>query len=315
MSDLIDTVPASVDRDWATDWATPEFWATATPDIVDQCLREGADPNVHNERGEGPLHWVIWSRRARRELGPDGRMTLSGLESGADPSHTEAIIALLLDGGADVNAPTILGFRPLHYAARWGASGTGKILIQAGAEIEAQTPDGRTAMHEAAKHGPAEMIDTLIDAKADISACSKDGTRPLHEAAEHDNVEAISALLDAKVDMDVRNDLGQTPLHRAQLALYPLPAQVLLAAGANVNALDNRDEIPLHWAARDGTDEMVTLLVEEGGAIGARNIDGATPSDLASRVSGAGRVRRPGVAAILSNASTRREGQQGREAR
>ncbi len=52
-----------------------------------------------------------------------------------------------------------------------------------------------------------------------------------------------------------------------------------LAAGANVNAVNNSRETPLQWAVIDGQKEVVKLLIAEGADVNAKDILGKTPLD------------------------------------
>jgi ankyrin repeat protein len=58
-------------------------------------------------------------------------------------------------------------------------------------------------------------------------------------------------------------------------------AEVLLEAGAAVDALDKNNNTPLHYAAGYGRKECVELLLKNGAAVTLRNLDGKTPVDVA----------------------------------
>ena len=53
--------------------------------------------------------------------------------------------------------------------------------------------------------------------------------------------------------------------------------QSLVAEGANVNARDNINATPLHWAAHEGHVSVAEFLIEEGANIEARSGGGFTP--------------------------------------
>jgi ankyrin repeat protein len=67
---------------------------------------------------------------------------------------------------------------------------------------------------------------------------------------------------------------------------------VLLAAGADVNAVQRDSYAPLHAAAQHGDDEMVELFLSAGADPTARIADGSTPADLAEAAGHADVARR-----------------------
>ena len=56
---------------------------------------------------------------------------------------------------------------------------------------------------------------------------------------------------------------------------------LLIDAGADVHARDERGETPLHDAAQSGEAEGVEMLLDAGADAKARNYDGVFPVDLA----------------------------------
>jgi ankyrin repeat protein len=82
---------------------------------------------------------------------------------------------------------------------------------------------------------------------------------------------------------DARTGLGSTPLHLAATNSDPGALQVLLAAGANVNAKDAEGNTPLHMAAYTNRYEQARLLLEAGADIEAVSSGGRTPIALARK--------------------------------
>ena len=57
--------------------------------------------------------------------------------------------------------------------------------------------------------------------------------------------------------------------------------EILIQAGADINASDAEGWTPLHLAAGYGTSEMVHILLEAGANARARTLSGAVPFDMA----------------------------------
>jgi len=57
---------------------------------------------------------------------------------------------------------------------------------------------------------------------------------------------------------------------------------VLLKAGADMEAKDDRGRTPLHWACLNGRIPIVRLLLEKGAEANVRDTENHAPLDLAS---------------------------------
>ena len=104
--------------------------------------------------------------------------------------------------------------------------------------------------------------------------------------------ETVAACLEAGADLDARHesapfstgpfldtDGGNTPLHFASGSSWDLAVTaVLLAAGADVKARNQRGATPLHMAARSNHNPAVVAeLVRAGADLNARDAEGNTP--------------------------------------
>ena len=104
-------------------------------------------------------------------------------------------------------------------------------------------------------------------------------TPPLHWAARNGQVEIARMLIAGGADVDAVDALGRTPLHVG--VEHPAIVELLLAGGASVDALDEFDNTPLHRAVR--WERSVALLIEYGADVSARNAFRKSPLDLCMR--------------------------------
>jgi hypothetical protein len=132
--------------------------------------------------------------------------------------------------------------------------------------------------------------------KAGIAYLDKRGlsvsTEALRDAARRADADAVKALLDAGVAADTgAADLTQTPLYFATAqACHSQGAEtdwlvetvrLLLAAGADINRVDDNRNTALFHAAQYCGPRIVALLVEGGARVDARNGSGISPLAMA----------------------------------
>ncbi|XP_075351527.1 protein phosphatase 1 regulatory subunit 16A [Mycteria americana] len=103
--------------------------------------------------------------------------------------------------------------------------------------------------------------------------------RLLEAAARHD-AEEVRHFLQSGVSPDLCNEDGLTALHQCCIDDYGDVVTVLLEAGADVNARDSELWTPLHAAATCGHLRLVQLLIQRGADLLAVNSDGNMPYDL-----------------------------------
>ena len=95
---------------------------------------------------------------------------------------------------------------------------------------------------------------------------------PIHSAVWNGDLEGVQAELDNGVDVDEKDDLwGRTPLHIAAEEGHKEIAELLIAAGADVNAKDSVGFTPLHEAAFYGQNEIAELLIAKGADVNAKD--------------------------------------------
>ena len=263
-------------------FASTYFWDTA---VIRVLLAAGAEVDARNQRGATPLH----------------------LAAGQNP--TLIVVVELVEAGADLKARDRDGNTPLHLARRNRNAAVAHLLLELGSDPTAVNDAGEVAdptdcgywnTQDFARIATAEATAACLEAGADVNERDENGNTPLLLATGHwgggmdgspanEDPAVVRLLLEAGADVNARNNGGSTPLANAaggklvgttrggmlDLAEIPAIVAVLLAAGAEVGSTSGATL--LNKAAFVEGLETVTMLLEAGADIHAREGDGDTP--------------------------------------
>lgn len=210
--------------------------------------------------------------------------------------QTEAALALLRAGAAVPDSALAL-------AARGGLDGLVRQLLARGVRDDAEG----SALHAAAQYGHASTLKLLLAHGANAGAkAQNDGFTALHLAVMGRHVEAVRVLLAGKAPIEARDHEGRTPLAWGPFAYRPQPKHIyrklgqphdtvhvdpgeavvinlLLDAGARIDAVDQEGDTPLHEAVRLRSLRGAQALVLRGAKVDAKNRAGETPLTLAKQ--------------------------------
>ncbi len=144
-------------------------------------------------------------------------------------------------------------------------------------------PDSPVA--DAAQRGDLAAVRLLLRDGADVNAAQGDGMTALHWAAERGNRQLAEVLLYAGARVDAGTRIGHyTPLHLAARAAHGQVVTLLLDEGADPEArTTNSGASALHLAAGAGDPSVIEALVEAGADVNAREAAwGQTPLTFAA---------------------------------
>ncbi len=261
---------------------------------VQLLLEHGARTDFTDSGGRTLLHLLAW-----------------GAANGPD------IAELLIARGLDVNQADRQRHEvPLHRLARAGRTTALTLLIAHGAAVDARDVRERTPLIFAAEAGNLAAIEALLAAGAAIDASDLDGVTTLSAAVEAAQVEAVAHLL-AHHASSVQTDLaavrgwthlrlgqhyklqallaaepavaaarlihGQTLLMRAADRGDAQSARLLLEAGADPRAVDERGRSALMHAVQSSGPDRATLvasLLKAGASAGFADPHGQRAADL-----------------------------------
>jgi ankyrin repeat protein len=139
----------------------------------------------------------------------------------------------------------------------------------------------------ATRKGRLDLVEPLRAAGASVAAEPDHEQTSLHAAAEEGFLEVLKRLLEADgINALNRFDyISRTPLMCAVEADQLLAAQILISAGADVNAFDeeNIGNTALHCAVFSGTCKAVELLLNAGANPNISGWMGITAMDKAAQ--------------------------------
>jgi ankyrin repeat protein len=135
------------------------------------------------------------------------------------------------------------------------------------------------SLFEAAGTDDLDTALRLLDQGADVNAAQGDGMTPLHRTAETGNVRMADVLIEAGANLEAQTRVGShTPLHVASASGRAGVVALLVASGADVEARTTTGATPLHFAAASGSAGAVTALLEGGASPDPREpVWGQTP--------------------------------------
>jgi ankyrin repeat protein/mono/diheme cytochrome c family protein len=272
--------------------STPLMFAALYGDerSVRLLLDRGADPNIANEAGATALMWAADDARIAgllldRKANPNAisREGYSALSVAAGRRGGTRVVKLLLDRGASPS-PHVSAERfqplavPLAQAAGAGNAAAFRLLVERGADVKKA---GALALVLAAQAGCATCVDALM-----ASLPTRDLTAALVSVARLGDSPFMTRLVDRGADVNgrvslIRRDIkDRTALMLAASSDFIPTAAVgmLIARGAEVNAVGPEGETALDLARRHGDTAVVRVLIEAGARAGRETAtDRVTP--------------------------------------
>jgi ankyrin repeat protein len=225
------------------------------PGTVDRLVDLGADPNTRNSRGDTPLHIAVAAERSD-------------------------LIVMLLSWGTPIHAKNAMGKTPFQMALSISPRLVSTLLTKD--RIYTADDNGASPLHIAIREqAPVNIIEIIVNQGARLSAIDAEGRNPLRLAVDQEAWDSAKLLSDAGADPFTSAGDGRTP---GELALAKGRTGVqALFSGKAIHARDASGNTILHYAARYGDPELISLLLELGANKDLKNISAERPADIAIR--------------------------------
>ena len=209
--------------------------------------------------------------------------------SGATPLH-EAVrygnlseAKMLLESGANVNAPDSIGKTPILLIISGDEQlEVYKTLVEHGAVVTQKDMYGDSVFHVATMSNVSEeVLSFLFDEGAFVNERNKRGTTPLSLAIENGNETHIRFFVEHGADLNAQDQDGNSPLTKAlrDSSIEPLKS---LIGEENYLQADSQGNTPLHLAVKnDSPIEYIQYLLNIGCGVNDRNKNGESVLHLA----------------------------------
>ena len=174
--------------------------------VVGNLIYRGMDPNTPTEKGEPALVFAVRSG-APKTVAYLLKQPSIQIDSTNMADETALMLAanandlasanLLIEAGASVNRPN---WTPLHYAASKGHTAMMRLLIENDAYVDAESPNGTTPLMMAAYYASPNAVKLMLEEGADPLLKNQDGQTALDMALVKDkklSAQYIRAFIEA----------------------------------------------------------------------------------------------------------------------
>ncbi|KFZ68566.1 Ankyrin repeat and SOCS box protein 10, partial [Podiceps cristatus] len=254
---------------------------TGDLEMVQKYFTKSAAINLIIETRGDELRWTsrkfgLWSLSYEQEL-------TSPLHITASRGYTDCLRLLLLRGAAVDFAPG--GKTALHEACAAASADCVHLLLSFGADPEAVSEDGYKPLHLCKSPDSIECVQQLLQRGARVnSRTEEEDDTALHVAARHGLTDHVQLLLRYGAELEAKNKEGQTPLNAAcaqphpprDMDRYYRVCQLLVERGASVAAADRDRQHPLHLACKNANAQVAELLLARGANVNIMNYSGNT---------------------------------------
>jgi ankyrin repeat protein len=165
------------------------------------------------------------------------------------------------------------GNNPMEY------TGSGNSYTSPSSDAQYNTPvnglDEQLRDAVSTSHPNITEIQRLLNAGADVNAIDSDRRSILHDAVHHGNETVVQLLLDRNAAVNMKDSTGKTPIYEVvnidpESQAAPI-TQILGKMGADMGVKDSDGFTPLFQVVEHGRADLITLFVQLGSDINARD--------------------------------------------
>jgi len=220
-------------------------------------------------------------------------------------AHNKTALAeRLITLGSLINARDDIGYTPLHAAVRDNHLECVQLLLKNGADVTIPDNNNSVPLQTAVYFGYRDIAEALVSAGAPVDIFTASGfgmadriKKMLDEGVRYEEIQSnylaqqlshgafICGMGDPfhKSPGSYLGIFNVSPLHWAARGGSVEVVSLLISGGELVSLKDSNGETPLFWAAAGGKIQTAALLIKQGADVNATNEFGRTPLLIATR--------------------------------
>lgn len=264
---------------------------------VEGYLDAGIDVNAYSIHGERLLYIAAGygaNQVIQLLLSRGANINLFNIASQNTPvvmaayNHDDELVRTLIEAGADVNAPNLVSFIVQNCNLE-----TLSFAISHGARLEETNNNGTRfstrgvpLLHDAAMNPSTRVLNFIMDLFPNTLNATEEthGRNALWAAAQAENTAAVRLLIAAGININHLNNNHETILHGAlECMMHTNIPRMLLESGILIGVRGRAGMTELHYAAYYGAASMVRMLLAEDMCANSRDAHRRTPLHLAAR--------------------------------
>ena len=150
------------------------------------------------------------------------------------------VVQVLIDAGADIEKKDARQCTPLLLGCKADVNDAVKVLVRAGADVGARDRDGKTCLMIASAGGFTATVKSLLcTPEVDVDLVDAQHWTALHYAVASNHAAVLQVLIDAGADVEAKSELVCSPLMMACRAGEVHIVRMLLEAGARLHIQGN----------------------------------------------------------------------------
>ncbi|WP_028660084.1 ankyrin repeat domain-containing protein [Nocardioides insulae] len=247
-------------------------WADDVPRARRMILR-GADVNAKDDTeqsayliatSEGYLDLLRLTLRHRANVDDKDSWNGTGLIRAAERGHAN-VVGALLRAGVDRDHVNRIGYQAIHEAVWLGAdtpsyAATVRVLAAGGVRLTDRSPSAGLTPVEMARARGFDQLEGILSHMTNERPPA-DPDRALLVAAGQGDADAVALALRSGADIETRDERQRTALLLASSHDHVAVAEVLVAMGADPDALDDRHDTPWLVTGVTGSVPMLEALL------------------------------------------------------